>query len=413
LKAKKKKKKMMGSYSEEEGDQFYDSREEISSVSDCSEDCSTSSDHCDSVWNRFGDEIWTKNPESVQERRLRFLKWMGLNMDLNLVMREHLEDGSYDKIEMAIDRIMESSGAVLRTPGFEEGFSLSRPTMSDEVPESLENGASEHNCVCTIKNLDDGTEFVVDELGQDGMLSRLREVGSDRSVSFEEFQRNLGPSTLVQHHLRRDIDEARYLVDAKRKVKRGWLRSLGAAACIVDTAVLKTSDLEPTLGTGMRRVRVHPSSKRSKELSSLYACQDFLAHEGSILTMKFSLDGRYLASAGTDGIVRVWKVLEEERSDNLDIPEIDPSCVYFTTNHLSKLSPLDVDKGKLGKMDKLRKSSDSACVILPPNVFRIWEKPLHEFQGHSGDILDLSWSTKGVSIWNQADFFFLVFCIVC
>uniref|UniRef100_A0A7N2KVI4 Uncharacterized protein n=1 Tax=Quercus lobata TaxID=97700 RepID=A0A7N2KVI4_QUELO len=235
---------------------------------------------------------------------------------------------------MAIDRIMESSGAVLRTQGFEEGFSLS--TMSDEVPESLENGVSEDNFVCKIKNLDDGTEFAVDELGQDGMLSRLREVGSNRSISFQEFHRNFGPSPLVHHHLRREIDEARYL----------------------------TSDLESALGTGMQRVRVHPYSKRSKELSSLYVCQEFVAHEGPILTMKFSLDGGYLASAGKDGIVRVWKVIEEESSEAFENLEIDPSCVYFTGNHLSKLSVLDVDKGKFGKMEKLRKSSGSVCAIL-------------------------------------------------
>lgn len=400
---------MMGSYSEEEEDQFYDTREEISSVLDWgldgSGDCSSSIGHSDSVSGSLRYGIWIKNPESVQERRRRFLKWMGLSVDWNSVMREDLGDGLDDKIEVGIDRIMENSGAVLRTTGFDEGFSVSQSTtcsISDKVLESLENGASEDNFVFTIKNLDDGTEFLVDELGQNGMLSRLREVGSNQAVSFEEFQKNFGPSSLVQHHLRKEVDEARYSVDAKKKSKRGWLRTLGAAVCIVDPAALRPGGIvEPTLGTGMQRVRVHSYRKRSKELSSLYAGQEFLAHEGSILTMKFSLDGRYLASAGKDGIVRVWMVIESERSDNFNIPEIDPSCAYFTMNNLSELAPLDVDKGKLGKMEKLRKSSDSACVILPSKVFQILEKPLHEFRGHSDDVLDLSWSRKGVSIiWN-------------
>lgn len=400
---------MMGSYSEEEEDQFYDTREEISSVPDWdldrSGDCSSSIGHSGSVSGGFGYEIWIKNPESVQERRHRFLKWMGLSVDWNSVMREDLGDGLDDIMEVGIDRIMENSGAVLRTSGFDEGFSLSqstRCTISDKVLESLEIGASEDNFVFTIKNLDDGTEFLVDELGQNGMHGRLREVGSNRAVSFEEFQKNFGPSSLIHHHLRKEVDEARYSVNEKKKVKKGWLRTLGAAVCIVDTAALRPAgNLEPTLGTGMHRVRVHSYRKRSKELSSLYAGQEFLAHEGSILTMKFSLDGRYLASAGKDGVVRVWMVIEAERSDNFNVPEIDPSCTYFTMNHLSELAPLDVDKGKLGKMEKLRKSSDSACVILPPKVLQISEKPLHEFQGHSDDVLDLSWSRKGVSIiWN-------------
>ncbi|KAF5478025.1 hypothetical protein F2P56_004618 [Juglans regia] len=397
----------MGSYSEEEDDQFYDSREEISSVSDWgldfSEDSSSGIGHIDSVLGSFWNEIWTKNPESVQERRHRFLKWMGLSLDWDSVMREDLGGEPDHRIEMGIDRVVENSGAVLRTSGFEEGCPLSKCTMSDEVSHKLENGVSEDSIMCTIRNLDDGTEFLVDELDRNGMLSRLREVRSNRSVSFEEFQRIFGPSPLVQQHLQREVDEARYLVNAKKKVKRDWLRTLGAAACIVDTAALNPGDLEPTLETGMRRVRVHPCRKRSKELSSLFAGQEFLAHEGSILTMKFSLDGQYLASAGEDRIVRVWKVIENERSDNFDFPEMDPSCVYFTMNNLSELAPLEMDRGKLGKMEKLRKSSDSVCVIFPPKVFQILEKPLHEFQGHSGDVLDLSWSTKGFLLSSSVD----------
>ncbi|XP_042952973.1 uncharacterized WD repeat-containing protein C3H5.08c-like isoform X2 [Carya illinoinensis] len=384
----------MGSYSEEEEDQFYDTCEELSSVSDwgldCSENSSSSTGYFDGVLGSFCDEIWTKNPESVRERRHRFLKWMGLSIYWNSVMREDLGDGSDEQIETDVDRIMEV-------------FPSSKSTMSDEVAQSLENIALEDSFVCKTKNLDHGTEFLVNEQDRDGMLSSLHGVGSNRSVSFEDFPRIFGPSPLVQHHVHREVDEARCLVDAKKKVKRGWLRKLGAAACIVDTAVLKPGDAERTLELGMQRVRVHPYRKRSKEMSSLYAGQEFLAHKGSVLTMKFSLDGQYLASAGKDRIVRVWKVIEDERSDNFDALGTDPSCVYFTMNHLSALAPLDVDGGKLGKMEKLRKSSDSTCVILPPKVFRILEKPLHEFQGHCGDVLDLSWSAKGFLLSSSVD----------
>ncbi|KAB1215515.1 WD repeat-containing protein 44 [Morella rubra] len=401
----------MATYSEEEEDQFYDTREEISSMSDWSldgsEECSTSIRHSDILLHSFWNEIWFKNPESVQERRHRFLKWMGLDLDWNSVLREDLGDVSDVNTGLGIRRIMENSGTVLRTSGFEEGFPLSQSTMSftsDVVSESLETGASEDSLFCIIKNLDDGTEFLVDEVDQDGKLSRLREVRSNRSVSFEEFQRIFGPSPLVQHHLQREVGEARYLVRTKKKVKRGWLRTIGAAACIVDTAALKPDDdIKPTSRTGMQRVRVHPYRKRSKELSSLYAGQEFQAHEGSILTMKFSFDGQYLASAGKDGIVRIWKVIEDERLDDIDVLEIDPSCVYFKMNHHSELASLDVERGKLGKTEKLWKSSDSGCVILPPKVFRILEKPLHEFHGHNGDVLDLSWSAKGFLLSSSVD----------
>ncbi|MCD7462522.1 hypothetical protein HAX54_048701 [Datura stramonium] len=35
-------------------------------------------------------------------------------------------------------------------------------------------------------------------------------------------------------------------------------------------------------------------------------------------------------------------------------------------------------------MKVMRKSSESACVVLPPKLFRIMEKPVHEFCEHTG-----------------------------
>ena len=123
--------------------------------------------------------------------------------------------------------------------------------------------------------------------------------------------------------------------------------------------------------------------------------------------MKFSPNKQYLASAGKDGIVQLWYVVEDERSNELDILEIDPSCLYFTVNHLSELKPLFADKEKMCKVSSPRKSSDTACVVFPPKVFRILEKPLHEFRGHSGDILDLSWSRNNVSKLFECQFNFM------
>ncbi|CAI9269959.1 unnamed protein product [Lactuca saligna] len=49
--------------------------------------------------------------------------------------------------------------------------------------------------------------------------------------------------------------------------------------------------------------------KKSKELSSLYATQEFSAHNGYISIINFSHDGRYLASAGmcTSGIHDMYR----------------------------------------------------------------------------------------------------------
>ncbi|KAL2342638.1 hypothetical protein Fmac_003923 [Flemingia macrophylla] len=391
---------------EGEEDQFYDTREELCSVSDGASDCSES-DEYSSANNghvtRY--QAWTKNLESVHLRRLNFLRWMNLDSDLNYSMkREELGDQF-----CGIDRITSTSGAVLRT-SFAVEESLPS-TSSQIVLDSMSNDASSpqenrDNSACMIKNLDDGTQYIVDNLGQDGTLSTLRVLGSDQLISLEEFQKNIGPSSFVRRHLQRDNENTRVLGVSKRKMKRGWLRKLDSIACFAHNRGLheaKCKEFTSVDRSGIQRVRVHSHGKRFKELSSLYTEQEFKAHKGVILAMKFSLDGKYLASGGEDGMVRVWKVVEDERSSELDILDNDQSNIYFKINNFSCVAPLDVDKEKLVKSEKLRRSFDATCVIIPPKTFRISEKPLHEFQGHSGDILDLAWSKRGFLLSSSID----------
>ncbi|XP_052303867.1 vegetative incompatibility protein HET-E-1 isoform X2 [Populus trichocarpa] len=399
----------MGNFSEEEEQEpsFFDTREEISSVSDWSSDCG---DCSPSVFNSFSYDDWTRNPESVQDRRRRFLKWMGLSLDRNDGFEEKFGDDFKNEIQwVGVDRTEDNSGAVLRTSSIEDDFLSTQSSMSSESNEvwrqSFENGTLDGNIVYRIKNLDDGTEFLVDELDGDGMLSRLHEVGSNQSPSFEEFRRTLGTSPFLERFFKKYVNDGRDMVEAKRKAKRSWLKKLGLKGRIIDrqgTAASKPCDLESTTGAKMHRVKVHPSKKHTKELSSLFTGQEFLAHKGSILTMKFSLDGQYLASGGEDGVVRVWKVIEDDRSNQFDISATDPSCLYFTMNHLSELASLDVDKKVIDKTKRLG-SSDSTCVVVPPKVFRVLEKPLHEFQGHNCEVLDLSWSKKRFLLSSSID----------
>ncbi|KAJ6962168.1 WD repeat-containing protein 44 [Populus alba x Populus x berolinensis] len=397
----------MGNFSEEEEQEpnFFDTREEISPVSDWSSD---GGDCSPSVLTSFSYDVWTRNPESVQDRRRRFLKWTGLSLDRNDGFEEEFGDDFKDEIQwVGVDRTEDNSGAVLGTSSIEDDFLSTQSSMSSESNEvwrqSFENGTLDGNIVYRIKNLDDGTEFLVDELY--GMPSRLHEVGSNQSPSFEEFQRTLGTSPLLERFFKKYVNDGRAMVEAKRKAKRSWLKKLGLKGRIIDrqgTAASKPCDLESTTGAKMHRVKVHPSKKHTKELSSLFTGQEFLAHKGSILTMKFSLDGQYLASGGEDGVVRVWRVIEEDRSNQFDISATDPLCLYFTMNHLSELASLDVDKKVIDKTNR-HGSSDSTCVVVPPKVFRVLEKPLHEFQGHNGEVLDLSWSKKRFLLSSSVD----------
>ncbi|KAM3691811.1 hypothetical protein ACJW31_08G040300 [Castanea mollissima] len=72
-----------------------------------------------------------------------------------------------------------------------------------------------------------------------------------------------------------------------------------------------------------------------------------------------------LVNMGLYDCGRWWR----ERSNELDIPEIDPSCLYFTMNHLSESKLLFADKEKMCKVSSPKKSSDTACIIPCGNSF--------------------------------------------
>ena len=98
---------------------------------------------------------------------------------------------------------------------------------------------------------------------------------------------------------------------------------------------------------GGERVRVRQYGKSFKEVTGLYRSPEIQAHEGSIWCIKFSLDGRYLASAGEDCVIHVWQVVESERKGELLVekPEV------------TMLSPCNFEKlVKLGDLPRTRRS---------------------------------------------------------
>ncbi|CAN0922621.1 Uncharacterized WD repeat-containing protein C3H5.08c [Linum grandiflorum] len=346
----------MGSLSEEEF-RFFDAADDIASTTSDAKsetfDCQRSLDN--SAANSPHYDLWVDVPKSVEERRSRFFKWMEVGSSPS-----HSGDLF---VEGRVSRVTETSGAVLR------------------------NSCSDSSSL--LEELGSGEEFV----GRDGNLADLYQRESRRLYSCPA--RGWHSRTMSGSGSGSSSPSVLQPSSTPKTGKKRWLSRLRSMACVVDgrtDAERLNHAVDDSLLYKVRRVKVRQSGKRIKELSALYSGQEIQAHRGSILTMKFSPDGHYLASAGEDGAVRVWQILEDDRSIERDIPEIDPSCIYFTVNHLSELKPLISNREKTAKLRSMRKTSDSSCVIFPPKVFRIMEEPLHEFLGHGGDILDISWS---------------------
>ncbi|XP_019415404.1 PREDICTED: WD repeat-containing protein 44-like [Lupinus angustifolius] len=389
----------MGSFSGDEECEFFDAVEDIGSIADAKLDGKDNDSSArEGMSKGFDYDVWIRRPRSVRERRSRFMQRLGLGVTENGVKNSvDLGGGGGVEGEKVNNGVNGSDGAVDRNCGFQEEFCSSRSSMScwSTMNSSEEFGLVE-NLPCHM-----------DQEGQDRRMSYCgRDKDSDRSVVAEEPEDS---ENTFQRLASREFEEidADALSKKSNGTGRGWLRRLQSITCIRDrqseSENVGQGDSCAFSGCRLQKVKVRQCKKQMKELSALYTRQDIQAHEGSILTMKFSPDGQYLASAGEDGVVRVWQVVVDDRCNEIDIPEIDPSCIYFTVNDLSELRPLFMDKEKLTKVKGLKKTSDSACIIFPPKIFRLLEKPLHEFHGHRGEVLDLSWSKNNYLLSSSED----------
>ncbi|MBA0668426.1 hypothetical protein Goklo_001345 [Gossypium klotzschianum] len=297
--------------------------------------------------------------------------------------------------------------------------------------------------VCTIKNLDNGEEFVVNEIREDGMWNKLKEVGTGRQLTMEEFEVCVGHSPIVQELMRRqnveegNKDNADLIVSgggvgvSKSKKKGSWFKSIKSVANSVkgnkerrssderDTSSEKggrrsssaTDDSQDVSFHGPERVRVKQYGKSCKELTALYKSQEIQAHTGSIWSIKFSLDGKYLASAGEDCVIHIWKVVESDRKGELlmEKPEDGNFNLFLVANGSpepilsSPSTDYPPDKRRRGRSSISRKSLSLDNIVVPETVFALSDKPVCSFQGHLDDVLDLSWSKSQQLLSSSMD----------
>ncbi|XP_023522065.1 WD repeat-containing protein 44-like [Cucurbita pepo subsp. pepo] len=390
----------MGSVSEDEECPFFDAPDiNVPSISEANFDGIEAGFDSRPRFNNWVDgslgyDVWNRSPMSVHERRSKFLKWMGMGLDRAPLANGNSLTVCRDWREGDGERWRDNSGA--ESSEFEDVFCSGRSSLSCWSNDDLEH--SEMASKNSILYRDGGIH------GECG-----RKIGDlKKSVRFampERLEEASSSLPSFQQMMEMEAERANIPLSTERRVNKRWLKKLRSAACIFDKHGKSRLVVHGDLSTGSRvpRMKVRHCKKQLKELSAMYMGQDIQAHQGAVLTMKFSPSGRFLATGGDDGIVKLWQVIEDERSNESDIPEIDPSCIYFTVNHLSELKPLRSEKEKIANSMALKKTSESACIIFPPKIFRILERPLHEFHGHTGDILDLSWSKNNYLLSSSID----------
>lgn len=384
----------MGSFSEDEENQFFDAHDEISSISDADSDINQLSDYgCKfENWAADGFDVWTRSPASIRERRSKFLSfWFS-----DTISGEILEDACHaDQSEGEVEKFCGRGGRPSKTSCSDDEFCSIRSSMfygSSDHQNWIKDMSREDNSLGRNEILDG---LMCSEGSMVELERRMNDDGKESSMMALKFETSLRTSLVTQEPSLGENYGMESSAATMKKHKKGFLSRLRSFTCTVDSQG-EAADSRPQI------VKVRQYGKKLKELSALYMEQDIKAHKGSILVMKFSPDGQFLASAGEDGIVRVWKVVVEERFFELDVSNIDPSCTYFKVNDLSELTPLFLAKEKISKVKNPKKASDASFVIFPSKIFRIAERPLHEFHGHDGEILDLSWSTDNVSVYSKS-----------
>uniref|UniRef100_A0A0D9WB75 Anaphase-promoting complex subunit 4 WD40 domain-containing protein n=1 Tax=Leersia perrieri TaxID=77586 RepID=A0A0D9WB75_9ORYZ len=441
---------------EEDDEEFYESLDRILSSS-----CSSTSASDDDEQHRrrrrhhpqqlsssatfSAYEVWISEPTSVEERRRVLLRRFGLS-----------SSGDTDPLPPSSPRCRSpwpatsppsSSPPPPPPPHRTVAAEKEEPRSSGHGKPPLARNPSGGAEQCRIRNLDDGTEFEVGEVHDDEVV---REVGTGRQLTFEEFELCIGRSPIVQELMRRattaassSTSEHAVPMSKPRRKPGGWLRGIRHLAGSVAYGRRSTDErdkekekekkerearrpssatddsLDGTSSRNAGRVRVRQYGKACKELTGLFMTQELAAHSGSIWCINFSLDGRYLASAGEDRVIHVWEVSEGDRKGELlgegTVPrENGGGCSPFlvavgngspevATLSLSCADGGFVEKKRRPRLQSSRKSVGSDHLVVPECVFGFRDKPVCSLLGHAADVLDLSWSKSQYLLSSSMD----------
>ncbi|XP_061342511.1 uncharacterized protein LOC133288708 isoform X2 [Gastrolobium bilobum] len=275
----------------------------------------------------FGYDVWMNEPLSVKERRERFLQgMMGLDdASPKVCLQEKMMSYDSSSVRLGLERIRDCSGAV--------------SNATDHVPVKLVHSGCEPTSEAQV---------MFDE------LKGCPDDKSDASVEGKVYELSYSDQEL-RHGEAEVLPEFFGDFDIGIKKKKNWWdkfvnRKKGGGGKVRSKLSKGTNKT--------RRIKVRRNKKRWTEFSALYMGQEIRAHKGLIWTMKFSPSGKYLASGGEDGVIRIWRV---------------------------------------------KKRSSQSFIVLPNKIFKIEESPMQEFYGHSSDVLDLAWSSSDTLLSSSMD----------
>lgn len=114
--------------------------------------------------------------------------------------------------------------------------------------------------------------------------------------------------------------------------------------------------------------------------------------------LQFSLDGRYLAAAGSDQRIRVYEVVSSpaERSEEIELAQLSRQEDVCHR----KLSSACSQNGNPSSRAQPKSDGSAATPEFAP-VFK--STPVRVFAGHVGDVMDLSWSKNNFLLSCSSD----------
>lgn len=186
----------------------------------------------------------------------------------------------------------------------------------------------------------------------------------------------------------------------------------------------------PNFPTPPKYIWVHAHKKRNREFTRMFLAQELGENRSklgsrrrssssdsktsnppdskngkkAVWCAKFSLDGQFLATAGADCVIRIWKVLSNANDrvafDLSDLSDDDESLQY-TQSSMTLQPSIQPSSQSRSRRNSYRRHAKPKKQIVSAPVFL--PKPVIEYLGHTQEILDICWSKNNFLLSSSMD----------